>query len=354
MMTIFSYDLFIKLPLVLTLVLLVNGGCQSPGPTDTTDSIPSASASEGFDAELTGFSYPFPVQYVSVTAQKQALKMAYMDVPPQGQSNGQTVVMLHGKNFSGFYFERMAKDLAAKGFRVVIPDQIGFGKSSKPHHFQYSFAQLSRFTGDLLKSLNIKSYHVLGHSMGGMLATRIALSYSDQVQKLVLINPIGLEDYRTLTSYRSIDEHFANELKSNEQSIKKYQQESYYGGQWKPSYDALIIPAVGWTKGPDRETIAWTSALLSDVIYNEPIVYEFKNLAVPTYLIIGQRDRTAIGKAWANSENQKKMGHYPTLGRLTAKLIPKAQLIELEGMGHVPFIEEYDRFTKAFMPIFEK
>jgi len=46
---------------------------------------------------------------------------------------------LHGKNFSGAYWQDTMTALLAEGYRVVAPDQIGFGKSSKPAHFQYSF-----------------------------------------------------------------------------------------------------------------------------------------------------------------------------------------------------------------------
>lgn len=312
----------------------------------------AASRGDGFDAELNGFDYPFPVKTFKFESQGENVSMAYMDIEPSVNPNGKTVLLFHGKNFGGFYFDRIAKDLAAKGYRVVIPDQIGFGKSSKPEHYQYSFAQLARSTHDLLESIGVREFTLVGHSMGGMLATRYALLYPDSVQKFILINPIGLEDYRMLTSYKTIDEQFQNEFKANEETIKKYQNESYYDGKWKPAYDALIVPAVGWTKGPDRQRLAYTAALTSDMVYNQPVVHEFKNIKAKTVLIIGQRDRTAVGKGWASPENQKKMGDYPKLGRAAAKAIPKSKLIELPGLGHVPFVEDYDRFAAVFFKEF--
>jgi pimeloyl-ACP methyl ester carboxylesterase len=60
-----------------------------------------------------------------------------MDVGPRLTSKG-AVVLLHGKNFAGFYWERIAHDLIQKGYRVIIPDQIGFGKSSKPENCKSS------------------------------------------------------------------------------------------------------------------------------------------------------------------------------------------------------------------------
>lgn len=92
--------------------------------------------------------------------------------------------------------------------------QIGFGKSSKPSQYQYSFHQLVQNTKQILDELKIdKEINVLGHSMGGMLATRFALMYPETTEKLILENPIGLEDYKTLTPYVSVDKMYQNELK---------------------------------------------------------------------------------------------------------------------------------------------
>src|SRR5690349_6999785 len=77
------------------------------------------------DPELRNYRYPFPVREHAVAIDGQKLKMAYMDIMPS-KPNGQTVVLLHGKNFSGNYWERTIRDLSAAGYRVIAPDQIGF------------------------------------------------------------------------------------------------------------------------------------------------------------------------------------------------------------------------------------
>src|ERR1700757_2002867 len=76
--------------------------------------------------------YPYPVQFLPLTLYGQDIRMAYMDIPPAGQPNGGTVVLFHGMNFGGFYFAGPIEMLRKEGFRVVVPDQIGFGRSSKP------------------------------------------------------------------------------------------------------------------------------------------------------------------------------------------------------------------------------
>src|SRR3984893_7034421 len=76
--------------------------------------------------------YPQAVTYLSFKMYGQDVRTAYMDVAPAGQPNGRTVVLLHGMNFAGFYWGGPIDVLRKEGFRVVVPDQIGFGRSSKP------------------------------------------------------------------------------------------------------------------------------------------------------------------------------------------------------------------------------
>lgn len=83
------------------------------------------------DVDLKDYEYPFPVHYITLNVQGEVLKMAYMDVKPM-RANGHVVMLGHGKNFSGAYWRQTAKVLSENGYRVIIPDQIGFGKSSKP------------------------------------------------------------------------------------------------------------------------------------------------------------------------------------------------------------------------------
>lgn len=298
------------------------------------------------DAVLSNYQYPYEVHFIDLQSQDNNLKMAYMDVHPQN-SNGKTIMLLHGKNFNGAYWERTAKDLSDKGFRVIIPDQIGFGKSSKPHNYQFSFSQLADNTKAILDDLKIDKTIVLGHSMGGMVAVRFTLLYPDRVQKLILENPIGLEDYKTFASYQTIDQAYQSELKNIANTYKNYQMKFYYDNKWKDEYQPWLDQIAGWTLHKDYPQVAWDAALTSDMIYNQPVCYEFKNIKVPTLLIIGTRDRTAIGKDRAPKEVQPKMGQYQELGKKTQKEIPGSQLIEIENVGHLPHIEVYPKFFDA-------
>ena len=302
------------------------------------------------DGRLTGYDYPFPVQTLELTSQQQRLEMAYMDVRP-ARPNGQTVVLLHGKNFSGAYWAKTIRLLSDNGFRVVVPDQIGFGKSSKPRNFQFSFQEMARQTDLLLEHLHLTQAHLVVHSMGGMLGTRYTLMYPAKVASLTLVNPIGLEDWKLLVPYHSVDQNYISEQKSD---VKAYMQANYFHGEWKPDYDFLTEIPQGWKDGPDKELIAWDSALTSDMIFTQPVVYEFEKIRARTLLIIGQLDTTAIGKAWASPEAKALLGHYPELGRLTRDKIPGAQLVEIADAGHLPQVEQWSQYSEALLTFLRK
>lgn len=333
--------------------------CQRsrPAPEATTGSVkavaasssaPNARADARFDAELSASSYPSPVTYFEVATQRQKLRMAYMDVKPSGTANGKTVLLLHGKNFTGAHWQKTIELLAGQGYRVIAPDQIGFGKSSKPAAYQFSFQALAENTQALLASLGVQRISVVGHSMGGMLAVRFALMYPPQVDKLALVSPLGLEDWkRAGVKPRTVDDWYAAELKATPDSIREYQKKSYYGGQWKPEYEELIQLAAGSTQHPDYPKVAWCSALLYDMIWNQPIVYELPDLKVPTLLMIGLRDRTAVGSAWASPEVAAKLGDYTQLGKRAHAAIPGSRLVELPGVGHLPQVEAFDAYSRA-------
>lgn len=240
---------------------------------------------KNLDINLENYQYPNPVKFLKVYNQQQELQMAYMDVKPANY-NGKNVLLLHGKNFNGAYWGSTIAALTTEGFRVIVPDQIGFGKSSKPQKFQYTFQQLALNTKTLLDSLGIKKITVLGHSMGGMVATRFVLMYPEITEKFVLEDPLGLEDWKLKVPYTSINSLYEKALKSNYESIKKYEIENYYHGNWNNAFDEWAKLLAGWTLNKNYKVIAWISALTSDMIFTQPVCYEFQNISCPTLLIV--------------------------------------------------------------------
>ncbi|MBC3244778.1 pimeloyl-ACP methyl ester carboxylesterase [Pseudomonas lurida] len=310
--------------------------------------VPVFAASYG--PELQGFDYPYPLKHFEFQSQGKSLQMGYMDVPANGKPNGRNVVLMHGKNFCGATWEGSIKALSDAGYRVIAPDQVGFCSSSKPDHYQYSFQQLATNTHQLLEKLGIQKATLLGHSTGGMLATRYALMYPDQTEQLAMVNPIGLEDWKALgVPSLTVDQWYERELKVSAEGIRKYQLNTYYVGRWKPEYERWVDMYAGLSNGPGHKQVAWNSALIYDMIFTQPVYYEFKHLQMPTLLLIGTADNTAIGKDVAPAAVKAKLGNYAVLGKQVAALIPHATLVEFPGLGHAPQMEEPAQFHTALL-----
>jgi pimeloyl-ACP methyl ester carboxylesterase len=307
------------------------------------------------DLEMKDYAYPNAVAYFDLKSQRGSLRMAYMDLAPAGYRGSEqpppdaplaTVVLFHGKNFFGAYWRDTAEALTVAGFRVIVPDQIGFGKSSKPAG-AYSFHAMANHTRELLESLKVPRVAVVGHSMGGMLATRFALMFPDMTSQLVLENPIGLEDYREKIPYVPTEELAQQAISQDDQTIRKYHQ-SYYS-KWLPEFDEYVKVQFRSLHGPDAEHFAYVSALTSQMIYEQPVCYEFSHLRVPALLIIGQDDRTAIGKDRVVKEVAATLGNYPGLGERVAREIPNARLVKLPNVGHIPHLETPKRFHEELI-----
>ncbi|MEN3276884.1 MAG: hypothetical protein V7631_2674 [Massilia sp.] len=304
-----------------------------------------------YGPELEGFTYPAPVKRFEFTSQRSKLHMAYMDIAPTGKANGRTVVLLHGKNFCGATWEGSMKALSGAGYRVVVPDQVGFCKSSKPQHYQYTFQQLAENTRALLESIGVKGpVTMMGHSTGGMLAVRYGLMFPQQTEQLVLVNPIGLEDWKALgVPSLGVDKWYQRELQTTAERIRNYEKATYYVNQWKPEYEPPVQMLAGMYRGPGKEIVAWNSALLYDMIYTQPVVHEFPLIQMPTLLLIGLKDTTAIGKDAAPEALRPKLGNYPELAQKAAKAIPKATLVSFPDMGHAPQMQDPPAFHAALL-----
>ena len=279
--------------------------------------------------------YPFPTSYLSLTLYGQDLRIAYMDVAPLGQPNGHTVVLLHGNNFAGFYFGGPIEALRKEGFRVIAPDQIGYGRSSKPI-IPYNFHDMARNTRLILQSLKIDRVMVVGHSMGGMLAARFATQYPDMVERLVLYNPIGLTDPRFDRPWDSTDEGYKRTLASTFQTIRSalMRYVAHNPAAWTPQFEAYAKIRYSWTLGADWPRLAMVQTLINQVQYLDPVVDDWAHIKAQT-LVFGGAEDSLPGSAALFKERMKFVADTIPNGRARLYLIP--------GLGHVPHMESPDK-----------
>jgi len=292
---------------------------------------------------MESYPYPYPVRFLPLEVEGELARLAYMDVRPYGVGNGRAVVLLHGKNFYGSYWENTIRALSMAGYRVIVPDQIGFGKSSKPD-IAYSFDLLAAHTAELLDYLGIQRAAVVGHSMGGMLAVRFARNYPQRTSHLVLENPIGLEDYRFKVPPQATEKVYQGELENTDPAkIRAFLRR--YVVAWRPDiYERYVEVRARVAHSGEYPRWAKSAALTYQMIYQQPVRHEFRLIRNPTLLVIGQADRTTLGRGLVPEDVLQTLGQYPALGRAAARDIPGSRLVELENVGHIPHLEASDRF----------
>lgn len=306
-----------------------------------------AATKEPYGIGLEGFAYPYPVNMLPLTNEGEQVRMAYMDVAPV-TPNGRTVLLLHGRNFPSSYWAPVIKTLTDAGYRVVVPDQIGFGKSSKPG-FDLHFDTLARNTIALLDHLQLQQVDVVAHSLGGMLGVRITRAYPDRVSCLLLAAPIGLEDYRLYVPPTPTEKIIENEDKLTADGYRK-QLVINYSLKLPPDQITPFIDARFNIKG-SSEYPRWLRAFVSSaqMIYREPVAHEIPLIDRPTLFIMGEDDHNAPGKPNAPEALRPKMGHNADLAKAFAAKMPNARAEVIPNAGHLVFLEAAPKFNELML-----
>lgn len=302
---------------------------------------------EPYGIGLEGFAYPYPVSMLPLSNDGEQLRMAYMDVAP-AQPNGRTVVLLHGRNFPSSYWAPVIRTLNEGGYRVVVPDQIGFGKSSKPWG-ELHFDTLARNTIALLDHLQIGKADIVAHSLGGMLGVRIARAYPDRVGHLLLAAPIGLEDYRFFVPPTPTGKIMENEDRLTADGYRK-QLETNYSIKLPPDQITPFIDARFNIKG-SPEYPRWLRAFVSSaqMIYREPVVHEIPLITQRTLFIMGADDHNAPGKPNAPEALRPKMGQNADLAKALAAKMANARAEAIPNTGHLVFLEAPAKFNELML-----
>ena len=127
------------------------------------------------------------------------------------QGEGEAVIFLHGagggasgySNFKGNYPE-----FAEAGYRAIVPDLIGYGLSSKHDLPQYDLDLFIAGVKGLVDGLGLEKVTLLGNSLGGAVALGYSLAHPDDVARLILMAPGGVEDLDTYLAMPGIANMF--------------------------------------------------------------------------------------------------------------------------------------------------
>jgi pimeloyl-ACP methyl ester carboxylesterase len=302
---------------------------------------------EPYGIGLEGFAYPYPVSMLPLVNDGEQVRMAYMDIAPT-MPNGRTVVLLHGRNFPSSYWAPVIKTLSEAGYRVVVPDQIGFGKSSKPAA-DLHFDTLARNTIALLDHLSIAKVDIVAHSLGGMLGVRIARAYPDRIEHLLLAAPIGLEDYRLYVPPTPTEKMLENEDRLTAEAYRK-QLETNYSLKLPPEQVTPFIDARFNIKG-SSEYPRWLRAFVNSaqLIYREPVAHEIPLLTQSVLFAMGADDHNAPGRPNAPEALRAKMGQNAELAQAFAAKMANARAEVIPDTGHLVFLEARQKFDELML-----
>ena len=289
----------------------------------------------------------WPEHYLKVpktTAQyglRDDTSVCYVELNPSSKT---TLVFLHGLGSYLKFWRYQLDDFAAKGYRVVAIDMIGYGKSDKPGSFPYSTEAMANVVHEVLKALSVEDPVLVGHSMGGQVALSYAIRYPTDLKGLVLTAPAGFEKFsdKEKAWFNSV---FSTALikGSSEQVIwRSIRRNNFF--RWKSDYEWLIEERVRTAKTADFDRYAYANVKSVQGLANNDFVRNnLDKVSVPTLIIHGDKDRLIPNPYMHPGTNPFADGHAKIRG---------SSLVTLEDCGHTVQMDcsaAYNEKVKSFL-----
>ena len=243
------------------------------------------------------------------------------------KGEGEPVVMIHGFADSAYSFHKNIQTVLDLGFRVILPEQPGLGKSEAPlEPYIYSVENQAEAILILLDNLGIDRFFVVGHSMGGGIALYLAAHHPKRIKKAMIIDGACYEPkrYRLLTMpgiawigkaiagkwivRLALYDVFQDNLKVTESMVSEYAQPLK-----KPEYIPVLAKLLEQYFSKEHDVMSRTYA----------------HLSVPLNVVWGQQD------TWIP----------PEFGRKLAAEVPNASFHLLKDAGHSPHQEQSEKFN---------
>lgn len=275
--------------------------------------------------DLEEIEYPYPVSYLEFRVYNEDVRIAYMDVAPLGSANGRTVILQHGGLYYGWYWAQQVDALTKEGYRVIVEDRLGWGKSSKPA-IPYSISLWASNTLRLMDRLSIEQAALVGHSIGGQMVTRFAFLYPERISHLVTVNQIGLTDNRYGRGFRPLTEVVDTKPDMQEvyASLLEWADENYV--TWHPRFLEHMRIRYGNRLSADWPQLSYVNSLTSQMRGMDTVVNDWQHIQTKTLIMGGKED-------------------YPTFAeeaRHAAQQFPNGEVFLIPNVGHNPHEEVPD------------
>jgi pimeloyl-ACP methyl ester carboxylesterase len=126
----------------------------------------------------------------SHTIQVNGMRIHYETLGP---ANGAPVLLIHGLGGNAEDWRNLAPYLTKAGYRVIMPDLPGYGRSEQPANFSYSIADEASTVVAFMDALNLHQVELGGWSMGGWIAQTVAANHPERISRLIIFNSAGLK-----------------------------------------------------------------------------------------------------------------------------------------------------------------
>jgi len=237
---------------------------------------------------------------------------------------GRPILLLHG--FQTIDPAARFLELLSRHGEIIAPSGPGFGQSPRPRDFDtvYDLVHLYLEVLDTLPGVNVT---LVGFSFGGWLAAEVAVACSHRLDRLILVDPLGI---------KISDRETPDILDVFNKSPDEVRRRSWHDpGRFAPDYNAMSDEAL-IVHARNREALclyAW-----HPYMYNPQLPRWLGRIAVPTLLVWGASDGVVT----------------PDYGRAYARLIPGSRLALIEGAGHHPEIEQPEAFVERVAAFLEE
>ncbi|MEH1788644.1 MAG: alpha/beta hydrolase [Nostoc sp.] len=252
-------------------------------------------------------------------------------------NKGSTLILLHGGGNCIEYWQDNILALAAH-HRVYAFDMVGAGRSDKPASHDYFIGSGAEVLRAFMDALSIEKATVIGSSAGGAIALKLALTYPERLNKLVLVSSVGMSR-KLPTLFRlalmpGLGEFLTRP--SRKSAVMLTKQTMYNPTTVRPEYVELlyemsILPGAHKAKlealRQNADLCGWKAELIN------PIVNNLSKITKPTLIIWGKQDRIVpVESAY-----------------IAAQKIPNACLHIFDGCGHWASIEKAQEFNQLVL-----
>ena len=312
--------------------------------TTTTRAILALAAAASLSGCIGGFEYrdaePLPFSALDYGYPvKHALddpRVAYVDVG----SGPETLILIHGLASNLGFWRENIDDLAAR-YRVIAVDLPGYGRSQKSAAYPYTLSFQAETIVRLIETLDLDHVTLVGLSMGGQIAMVTALRFPDHVDRLVLVDPAGIEAFDAgegawLRGVYSIE----GIRLTPEDAVRRNLALNF--DEWDDRYEWMVEERVRLAKSEEFDLFADAVIKSVGAMIDEPTTPYLERITQPTLIVYGDNDGL-IPNPYLHP------GRAADVFAEADARIPRSTLVAIPDAGHLSMLEQPEAFARIVL-----